>query len=115
MKKIIVNEQQIKKIIHRTINEQTENEKLIMAVQCFLNKMYKANLKVDGVATIPNDESKTEKLLKNFQQKKGVDADGIWGEQTYNSLTNQEKQIFKDCIAETGGVIEKILNFLHLD
>lgn len=112
MKKIIVNEQQIKKIIHRTINEQTENEKLIMAVQCFLNKMFKANLKVDGLS---GDDTKTGSLLKKFQEKKGVDADGIWGEQTYNSLTNQEKQIFKDCIAETGGVIEKILNFLHLD
>lgn len=110
MKKIIVNEQQIKKIIQRTINEQTENEKLIMAVQCFLNKMYKANLKVDGV-TGPN----TEKLLSRFQEKKGVNADGYWGNETYNSLTDQEKQIFRDCVAETGGVMEKILNFLHLD
>lgn len=110
MKKIIVNEQQIKKIIHRTINEQTENEKLIMAVQCFLNKMYKANLKVDGVTG-----TNTEKLLSRFQEKKGVNADGYWGNETYNSLTDQEKQIFRDCVAETGGVIEKILNFLHLD
>jgi peptidoglycan hydrolase-like protein with peptidoglycan-binding domain len=110
MKKIIVNEQQIKKIIRSTINEQTENEKLIMAVQCFLNKTYNAKLVVDGALG-----EKTEKLLMKFQEKKGVYSDGIWGEKTYDSLTEPEKKLFKDCVAETGGVMDKIMNFLHLD
>jgi hypothetical protein len=110
MKKIIVNEQQIKKIIHSTINEQTENQKIIMAVQCFLNKTLNAKLAVDGVSG-----ENTENALMKFQEKKGVDADGIWGMNTYDSLTEPERKLFKDCVAETGGVMDKIMNFLHLD
>jgi hypothetical protein len=111
MKKIIVNEQQIKKIIHSTINEQTENEKIIMAIQCFLNKTLNAKLAVDGVMG-----ENTENSLMKFQEKKdGVVADGIWGKETYDSLSEPERKLFKDCVAETGGVMDKIMNFLKLD
>ncbi len=115
MKKIIVNEQQIKKIIHSTINEQTENDKLIKAVQCFLNKKYKANLVVDGASG-----TKTEKLLMRFQQEKlmnnqNINVDGIWGEETMSSLSEPELKVFRDCASETGGVMDKIVHFLHLD
>jgi hypothetical protein len=117
MKKIIVNEQQIKKIIRSTINEQTENEKLIMAVQCFLNKKYKANLVVDGAS---GKDTKTEKLLMRFQQEKlmngeEINVDGAWGEETMSSLSEPELEVFRDCVSETGGIMDKIVHFLHLD
>lgn len=115
MKKIIVNEQQIKKIIRSTINEQTENQKLIKAVQCFLNKKYKAKLVVDGASG-----ENTEKLLMQFQQEKlmnnqNINVDGVWGEETMSSLSEPELKVFRDCVSETGGVMDKIAHFLHLD
>lgn len=106
MKKIIINEQQIKKIIHTTINEQVEKEekaKAIKSIQCFLNKILNTNYNVDG--WLGND---TENLIKRLQKLKGINIDGKWGPNTYSSLTNKEKVLFRNCVIENGSFLDKI-------
>lgn len=110
MKKIIITEQQAKNLMSKAINEQSESQKVNMAIQCFLNKTIKANLKIDGVLG-----QTSQKALQSFQAKKGVTMDAQWGKETYDSLTPQEIDIFKGCVSENGGIIDKVLHFIGLD
>jgi murein L,D-transpeptidase YcbB/YkuD len=93
------------------LKEQSSMEEVNMkkAVQCFLNKVgYK--VKVDGMW---GDESK--KVLSQFQAKKGINDDGFWGPETFNSLNSNEKTIYKDCKSEHGDLLDKIISFVGLD
>jgi len=93
------------------LKEQSSMEEVNMkkAVQCFLNKVgYK--VKVDGMW---GDESK--KVLSQFQAKKGINDDGFWGPETFNSLNSKEKTIYKDCKSEHGDLLDKIISFVGLD
>jgi murein L,D-transpeptidase YcbB/YkuD len=93
------------------LKEQSSMEEVNMkkAVQFFLNKVgYK--VKVDGMW---GDESK--KVLSQFQAKKGINDDGFWGPETFNSLNSNEKTIYKDCKSEHGDLLDKIISFVGLD
>ncbi len=93
------------------LKEQSSMEEVNMkkAVQCFLNKVgYK--VKIDGMW---GDESK--KVLSQFQAKKGINDDGFWGPETFNSLNSNEKTIYKDCKSEHGDLLDKIISFVGLD
>lgn len=99
MRKYILSESQIKKIVDKIIAEQSDNRSTVMTVQCFLNQVESSNLVIDGKAG-PN--SLTEKALKAFQMKKNklgnnINVDGIWGYNTQSTLTPDENNIWKQC------------------
>jgi peptidoglycan hydrolase-like protein with peptidoglycan-binding domain len=95
MKKYVLTETQIKKVVDTLINEQlTDMSSLVYTVQCFLRQNGYPKLVVDGKSG-PN--SQTEIALKSFQQKKGVEPDGQWGYRTQSTLTPQENNIWVAC------------------
>lgn len=100
MKKYILTESQIKKVVDTVLQEQTDTQSLNASVQCFLNQVLQANLVIDGKA---GPGSLTEKSLMLFQQrkvKKGakIDVDGTWGFSTQSTLTPEENKIWKKCV-----------------
>jgi hypothetical protein len=109
MKKYIFTESQVKNIIKTQINEQTEEMNLNKAVQCFLNKLYKTNLVVDG-----DHGPKTENLIKKLQTSRGVwPVDGVWGSNTYDKLKPNEIAIYRDCRSEYGDIVDKAAHGLR--
>lgn len=94
MKKYVLSESQVKKMVDAVIKEQTDMRSLVSTVQCFLNQVANAKLVIDG-KTGPN--SQTEKALKLFQQKKGVTPDGVWGYNTQQTLTPMENNVWINC------------------
>ena len=105
MKKIIVTELQAKRLVDNIITEQ-ENNNFNKAVQCFLNKIYKVNLKVDGFM---GEQSKN--LLERFQSQKGIyPADGVWGKETESKLSKNELTLFAQCKSQYGDLFDKIFN-----
>lgn len=99
MKKYVLTETQIKKVVDKLIQEQTDIQSTTATVQCFLNQIMNAKLVVDGKMG-PN--SQTENTIKIFQEKKlksGFDiaVDGQWGYRTQNTLTPAEKQVWESC------------------
>lgn len=121
MKKYIFTESQMKKILDGVIEEQILTEQMEAlnakkAIQCFLNKVVGANLKVDGL----HGES-TAKAIEKFQSKINgrqqfgdVEVDGVWGFNTGSSLTDKEKQIMRDCKSKHGDIIDKFLIWLGI-
>jgi hypothetical protein len=103
MKKYIFTESQIKSVINTTISEQTNEMNLKKAVQCFLNKLYGTNIKVDGY-----HGDATENLISKLQSSKKVyPVDGVWGPDTVSKLNPKERELFDDCISEYGDIIDK--------
>ena len=90
-KKIVrLTESDLKKIVTRVISEQSEERKLTMAVQNFLNdkKVLNAGLEPDG-KTGPN--SLTEKAIMKLQDiLKIYPTDGKWGEETEKALEKKK-------------------------
>lgn len=113
MKKYIFTESQLKKVIETTITEQTAERDAKKAIQCFLNKVLKPSpkLTVDGL-----HGEKTADAIAEFQGTKDyIDADGVWGYSTAQSMTPQEKAIFRQCVSDTGDLGDKIFHFLGID
>lgn len=105
MKKILVTETQAKRLIENVINEQEESN-LNKAIQCFLGKLYKVNLKIDGFI---GDQTKT--LIQKFQSQRGIyPADGMWGQETESKLNKSEMDLFKQCKSQFGDIFDKIFN-----
>ena len=99
MKKYVLTETQVKKVVDSIIKEQTDIQSTTATVQCFLNQVANAKLVVDGKGG-PN--SLTEKALKMFQQKKiaaghQIVADGQWGYNTQGTLTPEENKVWAKC------------------
>lgn len=93
----------MKSIVINQINEQTEELNFKKAVQCFLNKLYKTNISVDGL-----HGSKTENLIKKLQTSRSVwPVDGVWGPDTYKKLKPNEIEMFEDCVSEHGDIVDK--------
>jgi peptidoglycan hydrolase-like protein with peptidoglycan-binding domain len=110
MKKIILSETQAKRLIDNMINEQDDNLNINKAIQCFLNKKYKAILKIDGYIG-----EQTKRLIEKLQTEKNLyPVDGVWGQQTVSSLNKNELDVFKQCVADTGDVFDKVGRFLGL-
>jgi hypothetical protein len=105
MKKILVTEKQAKRLVENVINEQEESN-FNKAIQCFLNKLYKANLKIDGYM---GDKSKD--LLMRFQSERGIyPADGMWGQETQSKLSKSENELLKQCKSQFGDIFDKLSN-----
>ena len=117
MKKIRLTESQLKDIIKKIVLEQDEdpNHEMIRGVQRFLNEILKPspNLTVDGL-TDNYGKSKTNQAIARYQSKIGATSDGVWGEETWNKMPQNEKSRLKDLIAEEGGVISQFLNWIGL-
>ena len=97
MKKYMLTETQIKKVVDNIVLEQSENNSLVMTVQCFLNhpKVMNAKLVVDGKT---GANSQTDRALKAFQSRKKVwPVDGVWGHQTQSTLSPFEQQVWESC------------------
>lgn len=97
MKKYLLTEDQLKKVVDHVLNEQTDIQITVMIVQCFLNhpQVMNAKLVVDGKMG-PN--SLTDKALKAFQMKKKVyPVDGVWGYKTQSTLTPFEQKVWVAC------------------
>lgn len=108
MKKYIFTESQLKNVIKNQISEQTEELNFKKGVQCFLNKLYKTNITVDGLHGL-----KTENLVKKLQTSRGVyPVDGVWGPDTYKKLKPNEIEMFEDCISEHGDIVDKAVHGL---
>ena len=93
------------------LNEETPMDEVEIkkAVQCFLNKVgYK--VKVDGMWG-----KESQAVLSQFQAKKGINDDGYWGPETFESLTPKEKEIYSECKKEYGDFFDKIISFIGLD
>ena len=95
-KKVIrLTESDLKKIVTRVISEQSEERKLIMAVQKFLNdkKVLNAGLEPDG-KTGPN--SLTEKAIMKLQDiLKIYPTDGKWGSELEEVLEQKRPDWYK--------------------
>jgi peptidoglycan hydrolase-like protein with peptidoglycan-binding domain len=94
-KVIRLTEADLTKIVKRVIKEESEERKLTMAVQKFLNdkNVMNAGLEVDGL-TGPN--SQTEKAIMKLQSMLGVyPTDGKWGEETEKALEKKKPMWYK--------------------
>jgi len=123
-KKILISEDERKRILslyekHKNlnlVNEQDEdpNHEFIRAVQRFLNDKIKAGLVVDGL-TDNNMKSKTAQAIAKLQQQMGVyPVDGVWGSDTWEKLSKEDKKKLEDFVAEEGGLISRFLHWVGL-
>lgn len=110
-KKVIrLTEADLAKVVKRVITEQSEERNMTRAVQKFLNKTMRAGLVEDGKT---GRNSATEAAISKYQSKIGVyPADGVWGENTWNKMPEQDKKILKDLTAKEGGLVDTFLNWL---
>ena len=107
MKKILLKESQMKMVLDHLINEQNDMTTINKGIQCFLNKKYRANLKIDGVIG-----EQTKVLIEKLQTEKNIyPVDGVWGQQTVSSLNKMELNTFKQCMADNGDIFDKIGHF----
>lgn len=105
MKKIIITEEQLKMVVNTLIVEQDDDRTFNRVVQCFLNKIFKTNLKIDGLIG-----DKTKELVSRYQSSKGMyPVDGIFGGDTRSKMTPEEKKIWKSCVREQGDFIDRIV------
>ena len=99
------------------LSEQTELAKINKAIQCFLNKKGIKDddgneLDVDGsIGRLPN--SKSAQAIRNYQSMiKVYPTDGVWGDDTASAMSDEDKEIMKNCVSEHGGLLDKIYNWL---
>jgi hypothetical protein len=119
-KKIIkLTEGDLMNIVKRVIQEQDENYKINIAIQCFLNKKgikddAGQSLKLDGsIGNLPN--SKSAQAIAKYQSSIGVDDDGVWGYETNTKMPPKDKMIYKQCISDHGDIIDKGMHLLGID
>lgn len=104
MKKLILTENQISKVVGKVIEEQNQEIGIKKAIQCFLNSVLKINIKVDGL-----HGSATKNAIMKFQNtKKGIISDGVWGYNTAKALNDKERSIYKACIKKHGDFFDRI-------
>ena len=111
-KKIIrLTENDLSKIVKRVIEEQdmrfeTQHTR---ALQNFLNDKVNAKLKTDGLLG-----DKTKEAVRAYQSKIGVEADGDFGRNTYNSMPEEDKKLYREKLIDQAGLIDKFLYWLGL-
>ena len=117
-KRFIISEEERSDIRSRygLVNEQQETPEQKKGLQRFLNKKGITDdsnkpLKVDGKI-----DDKTMEAITKYQTKIGVSpADGTWGRMTSSKMPPKDVELFKQCIADEGDIIDKGLHFLGLD
>jgi hypothetical protein len=96
MEKVIrLTEADLTKIVKRVIKEESEERKLTMAVQKFLNdkRVLNAKLVEDGKT---GRNSETEKAIMKLQSMLGVyPTDGKWGKNTEDVLETKKPTWYK--------------------
>lgn len=122
-KRIIVSESEKSQILslHKEerkknfMNEQSESVNHNKAIQCFLNKIKVTDdngntLKVDGsIGNYP--KSLSAQAISKYQSMRGVyPADGVWGSNTEDKMTPEDKKFFKDCVDEHSDLLDKFLD-----
>jgi hypothetical protein len=119
-KKIIkLTEGDLMNIVKRVIQEQDENYKINIAIQCFLNKKgikddAGQSLKLDGsIGNLPN--SKSAQAVAKYQSMIRVTPDGVWGEDTMDAMPEKDKVIFKQCMSDYGDLFDKIAHYFGWD
>jgi hypothetical protein len=110
-KKVIrLTENDVVNLVKRVISEQSEEYKFTRGVQNFLNQKMNAGLVLDGKT---GRNSKTAEAIRKYQIKIGVyPADGVWGFNTWESMPEQDKKLLQTLIANEGGLIDRIYNFM---
>lgn len=92
------------------LKEQAPDFEEKKAIQCFLNKVVKAGLKVDGM-----HGKATEDAITKFQSMRKVyPTDGVWGPETQKAMTKSDILAMEECAREYGTIIDKILKFIGI-
>jgi len=117
-KKVIrLTENDLTNLVKRVISEQNIDREFVRAIQRFLisKKITGDNrqpLVVDG-KTDNNLTSQTAQAISKYQAAIGCRRnDGVWGEETWNKMSPQDKQQLEDFVAEEGGVIDQFINWI---
>jgi len=123
MKKIIITESQLKKVIDRVLNEEDlTNYNFNNAVQLFLikKKITDSNnqpVKKDGsIGRLPN--SKSAQAIAKYQTIIGVEPDGVFGYDTTEKMKTKfpnDYKLWLECKSEEGDLFDKGAHFLGLD
>jgi len=123
MKKIIITESQLKKVVDRVLNEaDLTNYNFNNAVQLFLikKKITDSNnqpVKKDGsIGRLPN--SKSAQAIAKYQTIIGVEPDGVFGYDTTEKMKTKfpnDYKLWLECKSEEGDLFDKGAHFLGLD
>jgi len=112
-KKIIkLTENDLRNIVKRVIQEQDENYKSNIIIQCFLNKKgikddAGQQLKLDGsIGRLPN--SKSAQAIAKYQTIIGVEDEGVWGYDTSEKMPPADKKLYDACFIVNSGIIDKM-------
>jgi hypothetical protein len=102
------------------LSEQTPEVNINKAIQCFLNKKgVKDNdgneLVVDGSIGTLDNGSKSAQAISKYQSEVRVKPDGVWGYNTAQNMSEDDKDIMKDCRSEHGDLLDKFLHLIGLD
>ena len=94
------------------LKEQAPDFEEKKAIQCFLNKVVKAGLKVDGM----HGKATEDAITKYQSMRKVYPADGVWGPETQKAMTksDSDRLTVEECAREHGTIIDKILKFIGI-
>lgn len=111
MKKIMITENQAKRLVGNVLTEQNIENNANKVIQCFLNNVFKANFPVDGIMG-----SNSTKLIEKYQMLRGIPSDGVWGEQTAAKVkaNKSDFELMKKCGYQYRDILDKIFMFLGL-
>jgi len=92
------------------LKEQAPDFEEKKAIQCFLNKVVKAGLEVDGM-----HGKATENAISKYQSMRKVyPTDGVWGPDTKKAMTKSDILVMEECAREHGTIIDKIMKFIGI-
>ena len=125
MKKIIITESQLKKVVDKVLNEQSDltNYNFNKAVQSFLikKKITDSNnqpVKKDGSIGTLAKNSKSAQAIAKYQSIIGVEPDGVFGYDTMEKMKTKfpnDYKLWLQCKSEEGDLFDKGAHFLGLD
>jgi hypothetical protein len=125
MKKIIITESQLKKVVDKVLNEQSDltNYNFNKAVQSFLikKKITDSNnqpIKKDGSIGTLAKNSKSAQAIAKYQSIIGVEPDGVFGYDTMEKMKTKfpnDYKLWLQCKSEEGDLFDKGAHFLGLD
>lgn len=92
------------------LKEQAPDFEEKKAIQCFLNKVVKTGLNVDGM----HGKATEDAITKYQSMRKVYPADGVWGPETQKAMTKSDRLTMEECAREHGTIIDKILKFIGI-
>ena len=124
MKKIIITETQLKKVVDRVLNEaDLTNYNFNKAVQLFLIKKNITDsnnqpVKKDGSIGTLAKNSKSAQAIAKYQTIIGVTPDGVFGYDTIEKMKTKfpnDYKLWLQCKSDEGDLFDKGAHFLGLD